>query len=733
MSDKRASRPQVVCTGLATQPLSSYLGALGVLRMVGGQLDPSVRGSFTPRGFVLEGTSREDLVDFVLSRWVPSPVLTPWNNASGFYPSSKGNQAREAMERLVASSEPRFALVARIIRQVRELVRGDAAPTDEDKARFIGQLRSSLPDEALPWLDAVSVVGGEEVKMMPLLGSGGNEGVLDYSGLYLRSLTDTLLADSPERSRRLLEAALFGETTLDLLERPAGQFEPGSAGGFNTGPGFESKGLPNNPWAFVLLIEGTMTWASGLASRQQGQASGYPFAASPFTVRHVAAGYGSAGRSDDEPAKVRGEIWMPIWEQPGSLREIERFLAEGRAEVSGRNGAVRRAVDSLDFADAVGALGVDRGVRGFVRYTLAKRRGDSYIALPAGRLNVDYRAEIDLLRQLDAELDVLDGQFLRRFPGDGPPALLTSLRRNISEARFDVASHGGHDAMVRLVRALGALERLLAKRDPSKKPQLPRPPGGLGPDWVTACGDSTEVRLAAAIAGLAATGAAGPFRSYVAPVDPRQDWKYLATSRSEAWFGASLPKRLASVLARRLLDAAKGSGRDSSRNPTWGPWQVSLDDVGDFLEPGALDEAALDDLIYGFTWIRHRDAEGVWRRPRNPSPPVPREYSLLKLLFLPAGLERGAERVTLTPPSELVPLLLASRVDDAVAAGARVLAARGLRPRRLLPRGVVDADFGARLAAALLIPMFQVDRLAADALLPTPDATTAKEEMTDAV
>lgn len=731
MTSSAATRPRVVCTGLGAQPLAAYLGGLGLLRMVGRQFTASALGSFDAQGFVVDGVERDELLEFLLRRWEPSPVLTPWNNASGFYPSSKGNQARDAMDALIASADPRFAPISCVIRQVRQLVHGDTAPTDEHKARFMGQLRSELPDEAVAWLDAVSVVGSDEVKMMPLLGSGGNEGVLDYSGLYLRSLTDVLLTGGLDESRRLLEAVLFNGATADLLERPAGQFDPGTAGGFNTGPGFETKGLPNNPWAFILLIEGTLTWASGLASRQHGQTSGYPFAASPFTVRHVAAGYGSAGRADDSAAKVRAEVWMPIWQRPSTLREVERLLAEGRSEVSGRNGEARRAVDSLDFADAVGALGVDRGVRGFVRYTLAKRRGDSYIALPAGRLSVDYRTEIDLLRQLDAELDVLDGQFLRRFPGDGPPALLSSLRRNVSDARFDVAARGGHDAMARLVRALGALERLLAKRDPSKAPSLPRPLGGLGPEWVTACGDSTEVRLAAAIAGLAATGAAGPFRSYVAPVDPQQDWKYLATSRAEAWFGASLPKRLASVLARRLLDAGRGSDRDSSRNPTWGPWPVTLDDIGDFLEPGAIDEAALDDLIYGFTWIRHRDADGVWRRPHDVSPPVPREYSLLKLLFLPAGLEHQSERLSLKPPPELVALLLAGRIDDAVAVASRALAARGLRPRRLLRREAIDADFGARLAAALLIPMFQVDRLSSDALLPTADATS--KEMNDAV
>lgn len=726
---ERCTSTRVSCGGLGRQPLAAYLGALGLLRMVGTQLRTDVRGAFSTQGFSLEGVERDELLDFVLTRWAPSAVLTPWNNASGFYPSSKGNQAREALGRIVASQDVRFAPLAKVIRQVHGLVHGETAPADVAKAQFIGSLRSVLPDHALTWLDAVSVVIGDEAKMMPLLGSGGNEGVLDYSGLYLRSLSDTLLQQVSKTSRAQLSSAIFGDTTADLLERPGGQFDPGTAGGFNTGPGFETKGLPNNPWSFILLVEGTMVWASGLASRQQGQASGYPFAASPFTVRHVAAGYGSAGRTDDSPSKVRAEIWMPVWDRPASLREVERFLGEGRVEVGGRGGEARRASDSLDFAEAVASLGVDRGVRGFVRYTLTKRRGDAYIALPTGALRVEYRTEVDLLRQLDGELALLDGQFMRRFPGDGPPALLVSLRRNLNDARFDAATRGGQDAMLRLVRAIGALERVLAARDPGKSPSLPRPLGGLSPAWVTACGESTEVRLAAAIAGLASTGGTGSLRSYLAPVDPKKDWQYLATSRSRAWFGATLAQRLASVLSRRLLDVRRGSDSGHTKNPTWGPWQVTLDDMGAFLEPGTLDEGAIDDLIHGFTWVRHRDTEGLSSRPHAPGVPVPREYSLLKLLFLPSGCERGREHVRLSAPAEVVPLLMAGRIDDAITLARRTLVARGFLPRRLARRNMLDADFGALLAAAMLIPMFQVDRLIADALLPNTTVTPNKEKM----
>ena len=711
----------VVLRAIAPQPLSAYLAALGLLRMLGTQYGHSVRGAFTPCGFELSGILAEELTEFLLERWSPSPVFTPWNNASGFYPSSKGQQARAAIEQIAASSDARLEAMRRAISVIHGLLQGDTAPSDEAKARFIGQLRCALPDEAIVWLDAVSVVAGDEVRMMPLLGTGGNEGVLDYSGLYLRSLQETVLAKETTTSRNLLQTSLCGFLTNELVERPGGQFDPGSAGGFNTGPGFETKGLPNNPWSFILLVEGTMVWAGTLASRQQGMATGNPMAVSPFTVRHVAAGYASAGKAEDNAQKVRAEVWMPVWNRLASLSEVERFIAEGRVEVKGRTGSPERARDSLDFADAVGSLGVDRGVTSFVRFALAKRRGDSYIALPAGKLNVSHRGEVDLLRQLDVQLDVLDGQFLRRFKGEGPPALLDSLRRNLNDARFEVATRGGSDAMVRLMRAVGALERVIAKRDPSKEPKLPRPLGGLGTEWITACGDSPEVRIAAALTSLGRTGGAGGFRSYIAPVSPQADWEFLPSQRSRSWFGASLMARLASVLSRRMLDTkAAGAEAAVGRNPTWGARPVGMDEIGLLFEPAAIDETCLEELIFGLTWVK---PSGVERRVggRPSGPPVPRQYALLKLLCLPDGIPLGSERLAVPTPAQLAPLLQAGRVDDAVSLARATLQAKGLKPRQLAPLGRTDTEFGNRLAAALLIPMFQVTTLLGDALLPTSD------------
>ncbi|PZR08262.1 MAG: type I-U CRISPR-associated protein Csx17 [Archangium gephyra] len=733
------STPRVLCVGLQPEPLAAYLGALGILRMLNSS-GHTVRGAFSPEGFFLEGIAREALLDFVLTRWKPSIVLSPWNNASGFYAApkpkkgekrarsddetdaknAKGKKIREALNRVVDCDDSRFDVLSRAIASIRSRVTARNAPNDADKARFIAQLRAWLPDDALQWVDAAAVISNDKSTMMPLLGSGANEGPLDHAGRYVLSVVEMLLSNEQQTSRRLLESALFGTTATGLSKQSVGQASPGSAGGFNTGPGFETKDMPNNPWAFVFFIEGSMTWVSGLASKQVGEASGYTFAVSPFTVRHVAAGYASAGRAEDDSRKVRAEIWAPIWTRSATIAEITRFIAEGRVDVQSRQGQARRATDSLDFAEAVGSLGTGRGVQSFIRYTIVKRRGDNYLATPVGRLSVIHRTEIDLLRQLDAQLGTLDS-FLGKFKGDGPPAHLVSLRRSVSDAHFDVATRGGPDAMRRIVRALGALERVLSKRDTARPPKLSRPLGGLGGNWVAACGDSAEVRLAASLASLRATGGAGPLRANVAAIDPKKESEYAKGGNQQAWFGANLTTRLAHVLKRRLLDAENTDAHDT-RNPTWGTRPVSLSDIGGFFEPGAVDEQALEDLLFGFTWVNHSDADGTSENARPHAMPPPREYALLKLLFLPNGLtlHEGRPPIRLRPPAALVPLLISGRVDDAIAVARSQLRARGLRPRRLDRLGRIDAAFGGRLAASLLFPMFQTRSLVEDALLSDP-------------
>jgi CRISPR-associated protein Csx17 len=159
---------------------------------------------------------------------------------------------------------------------------------------------------------------------------------------------------------------------------------------------------------------------------------------SPFSVRARAIGYGSAEAGDEDVA--RAEIWMPTWERPARYEEFRVLLREGRVEWSGRP-----VNNGLEFAKAAASLGTGRGITAFVRYSLLKRRGDSFVALPIGRVPVHERKDSDLLQELDQILDAVD-RFARGFKSNSPPAQFASRRRQIDATIYEFALHGRNDS-----------------------------------------------------------------------------------------------------------------------------------------------------------------------------------------------------------------------------------------------------------------------------------------------
>lgn len=72
--------------GCAPTPLAHYLKALGILRLVAEQIDPQVRGWWEGETFRLATTlAHDELETFFFDRYEPTPLLAPWNGASGFF------------------------------------------------------------------------------------------------------------------------------------------------------------------------------------------------------------------------------------------------------------------------------------------------------------------------------------------------------------------------------------------------------------------------------------------------------------------------------------------------------------------------------------------------------------------------------------------------------------------------------------------------------------------------
>ena len=594
-------------------------------------------------------------------------------------------------------------------RKLRTIVKklGRAAGKEE----IVRACRNRLSDLAVEWIDAaVSLSADDKLAYPPILGTAGSEGRFDYTNSFMRHVADMIVSPAnPAAAEELLKNALYGDPCGHLTVASVGQYEPGRAGGFNQGPGIETKHVPTNPWNFILAMEGAIAWASGVARRQG--ARGGRFLCSPFTVGATAVGYSSSA-SGDELGPRTSEIWAPLWNRFVGYPELRAFLSEGRAEV-GR----KPATQGIEFAAAAASLGVDRGVNEFVRYSLLQRRGESYVALPAARFPVHVRRESDLLRELDPILHRID-RFERSFKAEGldPPDTFSRARRSIDTAIYDVLLHGGPNRVKQLIAAIGRIEQFFSRRGSTKKPKLSSPLAGLHVHWVLAADDaSIEVRLAAALASIGPTDKVGPIRANIVPINPQKPWSWSVGKDQFAWNGNSLAARLAAVLSRRMMDADRLLCRT---NPVRGSLGLHVEDIAALIER-QLDERLLEDLFFGFTWVRWEDWEAEretlaalrnrWSQPVAPCT-VPRSWSLLKLLFLPDKLrvDHGKE-VNLRSEPAIIPLLLAGRVNDACRIARRRLFASGLTPLHV---EFQDADDGTRLAAALLVPLRSAGPLA---------------------
>lgn len=400
-----SNRSEIELRGCTGTSLGGYLKALGVLRIVSKQLDPSCRGFWRAGTFWLDTMhSQEDLVHFFLSDYSPTPFLAPWNNGSGFY-SIKGD-GTSSIEKLESSTADRFDSYRSGIRdakatltailgewQILESETKDKAKTEDeaeaeakarDKAREevksrLKQLKSELVLDCKrrwrgahrDWLDAAVIVSDSgQLAFPPVLGTGGNDAKLDFSAKSMERVCElfstTDAKGGPARiARPALEVSILGENRPNFKKKECkiGQFDPGAAGGANSTTGDEGKSY-SDPWSLTLILEGALLLSPRLLRRLSPIAGAR--AASPFSVSASQNGYSTAGSDKAE----RGEQWLPLWEPAATLQEIRQLFAESRMQINGRP-----ATNTLDAIRSITSRGCARGVSEFVRIAYFERFG----------------------------------------------------------------------------------------------------------------------------------------------------------------------------------------------------------------------------------------------------------------------------------------------------------------------------------------------------------------------
>jgi CRISPR-associated protein Csx17 len=686
--------PTLTLSGCAPVPLAHYLKALGILRLVSEQADATATGRWHRDQFVLESSlDREGLVKFFLEEYRPTAVMAPWNGGSGFHPKDNA----KALEAVSKSESPRFQTYAAAICAAQSALRSMSLgekPTPEQKAELLLLCRNVLPESALQWLDAAYVLTDDGAKYPPLLGTGGNDGRLEFTNNFMQRLTEVIDAGTGEpmaNSAQKLAVSLFAEgVAIPPTKAPIGQFLPGTAGGANATSGFDSAAFVN-PWDFILMIEGALLFASASVKRLESSDTGA--LAYPFCVRQAGVGYASSTSADESAS--RAEMWLPVWTQRAvTLAELNAIFSEGRAQVGGRT-----AKNGVDFARAVVGLGVDRGLDEFQRYGFQVRNGLSYFATPLTRITTRKNAGVDLLSDVDVWLD----RYRRAATKDGAPA---SARRALSvlEARIiDLCISHTPDRLLAVFIALGQCQAAAARslKWATQKDGF-KPLQGLRKEWLKHGWHRPEFRLAASLASI--NGKFGKdclnLRCHLEQVDCfRKDadtqayrWADNPTNNVQ-WSAAPLPEVLSDILARRLI-----LNEDTEKR-----WEVHADlaDIKAFIE-GETDDALLSDLLWSMSLINWSEKGGLPSQQTERVVP-PTLYALLKLCFPPVQKE-------LPDPILHVPTVPAihrhaanGNGTEAAALALRRLRASGYRPLiRLLP---TQGSHASRTAAALLFPI----------------------------
>lgn len=612
--------------GCSPTPLAAYLKALGILRVLSLQCPESkTQCHWDGLAFVIRTKlSEEELLDFLVNRYSPTPFVSPWNAGSGFYfqegktkeKAADGkkiktgirDQETEATRSITViqkSSGKRLSNYREIIEITKhylEQVGRIEAPKDEQKKDMLRDIRNLYPDHMLCWIDAAFILSGEDLVPPPLLLSGGNEGNLDFSNTFAQNVLSIVDGDNDlptQKSKDWLVGSLFLLPTQLESGSSSGYFAPNIRGGANSTTGFSSKSQ-TNPWDFILTMEGIVLFTGNATKKLISNRYEVSF---PFSVKSSSGGYMSG--ENKESLESKGEVWLPTWSQFTDYDELVTVFAEGRASIG-----KRAARNGVDFAQAVSSLGVDRGLDGFYRYGILPRFGDSYFAAPLQHILVHRDPVItDLLASCDGWISA----FLNPAKGEAAPGSIRRAATRLEAAIFSraaAAQENNPDTAQELLIALGECERALSGISEKWREKIflnlkPLPPLPRG--WIKAADNHTvEYRLAAALASLSVRFKKDffPLRRHLEPVKVITSEKAWTDWSDEAlnevvWHEGSVIDVLCAMMKRRLL-LAKSAGESSW--PEYARLTAWPTDIAAFIE-GRIDETRFAQLLWGLSLV----------------------------------------------------------------------------------------------------------------------------------
>ena len=680
--------------GCNISPISSYLKALGVLRILSTK-DTSITSFWKCDKFTIHTyMTRDEIIRFFLDEYRPTPIVSPWSY--NVYQKSSdiiSNMAKHNKIRFDAYLKTIHVIdsIIKDMKRICKLSKITKKEMDDNKEMLLCMCRNRLSDDAISWIDAVGIVDIKKVKYAPILGSGGNDGNFNMAENFVKNIDNmlTFRNGDQEKSRALLTASLFGEIA-PLASITTMGHNPSGSGGPNFGNGFDGKKL-SNPWDYILMTEGVLLCAGSISKRLSSNRGTAVF---PFTASSSTVGYHTASAEDTdeggEPAS-KGEIWMPVWEHPTTHAEISHIFAEGRIHLGRKS-----ARTGTEFARAVITLGTDRGIKKFQRYCILKRKGKAYLTVNAGAIHVRARPVAKLLEEIDRWYNHL----LKKSREKGAPASFIRLVRDLDAQIMKFCTKPTNTNLMQVLISIGHLEKYTSM----SKDIMPL--NVLSKEWMIGCYDGTaEFRLAASIASMQ--------RNPVMPI--RENLEGIDMSKLEFRKSASYVwnvhdttlRNMEHVLLRRVLD---GNIKSSDIMPLHGYIPAEMHDIMMFLHD-KLNLKKIGELVLPLSFINMTGGiDYPWKNMRiDDYMPLPEPYVLLKLVYPPVP------EYNIPNDTAILNLLQAGRSLKAYDRCVYVLRAHGLPPKtshKTIKSGVrvIPETVRKHIMASLLFPISDASR-----------------------
>lgn len=582
------------------------------------------------------------------------------------------------------------------------------------KAGLILECKTHWRGQIADWLAVAMVIGSDESVEWPrLLGTGGNDGNLDFTNNSMEQIGILFClktGNSTDVAKPLLRSSLFAEMNHSLSGAKLGQYFPSAE--------------KANAWDYVLMMEGLLEFRAGVA--RKCAASELPQASAPFAVILSSAGLASSAPED---ASGRGEQWVPIWNRPSTLSEVDLMFAEGRA-VAGRD-APRRGTD---LARSFARMGAARGIAGFERFGILKRNGDSHYTTPLGRFACSHSSNQQLL---DEVADWID--HLRRVANaPNAPKTFERAHRACEEALMNCTQKPAGASFLSLLVSLGQAEDQMLKSPKHSKDNDAKPIPRLSRKWADVILSSELERLPEVRLAFALAAQTGPLETNKRWQTVRNHWLPLDATRfatgedgnrfasgenglaigpEQSAIGLDLERAMIAMFDRRLLAMSRGAAKGFVPLAI-SDWRYGAkpEDIETFLEQ-RVDDAKILSIARGLMAIDlTRDKSKSAKPPRHDSVNDKRPlgglatYGLLRLAMPTKGKSKGeskAKSVSLGKGqdyeircnSTIFRRLQSGDLGKAIELAARQLSHAGLRPR--FATAVGSQQTARRLAASM--------------------------------